>query len=80
MSSRAVGEEAQCQIEFEVPYDLGKFRCQMTVLVLTKNRAFSNIIGPGVFLYYKLTNYYQNHRRYVQSMDTGQLHGDAVSA
>ncbi|ORY30577.1 ligand-effect modulator 3 family [Naematelia encephala] len=52
-SSRAVGEEAQCEIEFEVPYAL----------------------GPGVFLYYKLTNYYQNHRRYVQSLDTSQLTG-----
>jgi hypothetical protein len=33
-----------------------------------------------VFLYYKLTNFYQNHRRYVKSVDTSQLHGDAVSA
>ncbi|ORX37203.1 ligand-effect modulator 3 family [Kockovaella imperatae] len=57
-SSRAVGERARCEIEFEVPYDLGK----------------------GVFLYYKLTNYYQNHRRYVQSVDTSQLRGSAQSA
>ena len=33
-SSRAVGQRARCEIEFEVPYDL----------------------GPGVFMYYKLTN------------------------
>lgn len=33
-SSRPVGERAQCEIQFEVPYNL----------------------GPGVFLYYKLTN------------------------
>jgi hypothetical protein len=52
-SSRAVGERAQCRIQFEVPYDL----------------------GPGVFLYYKLTGYYQNHRRYVQSFDADQLRG-----
>ncbi|KAL7420700.1 alkylphosphocholine resistance protein lem3 [Cryptotrichosporon argae] len=57
-STRSVGEEARCLIQFEVPYDL----------------------GPGVFLYYKLTNYYQNHRRYVQSFDTDQLSGTAVSA
>ncbi|KAK4688293.1 hypothetical protein P7C73_g1830, partial [Tremellales sp. Uapishka_1] len=56
-SSRAVGREAQCVIEFDVPYDL----------------------GPGVFLYYKLTNYYQNHRRYVQSLDSEQLKGDTRS-
>ncbi|KAK4699300.1 hypothetical protein P7C70_g6963, partial [Phenoliferia sp. Uapishka_3] len=32
-----------------------------------------------VFMYYKLTNYYQNHRRYVKSYESGQLHGDAKS-
>ncbi|GAA5823073.1 hypothetical protein JCM5353_007876 [Sporobolomyces roseus] len=32
-----------------------------------------------VFMYYKLTNYYQNHRRYVKSIDSSQLNGDAVS-
>jgi hypothetical protein len=35
-------------------------------------------MGPGVFLYYKLTNFYQNHRRYVKSLDTSQLSGNAV--
>ncbi|KAI5480429.1 hypothetical protein MNV49_000582 [Pseudohyphozyma bogoriensis] len=33
-----------------------------------------------VFMYYKLTNYYQNHRRYVKSIESGQLSGDASSA
>ncbi|CAG7935030.1 unnamed protein product, partial [Penicillium olsonii] len=32
-----------------------------------------------VFMYYRLTNFYQNHRRYVQSLDLNQLKGDAVS-
>ncbi|KAL1999204.1 hypothetical protein VTN02DRAFT_4891 [Thermoascus thermophilus] len=32
-------------------------------------------IGPPVFLYYRLTNFYQNHRRYVQSLDLDQLKG-----
>lgn len=36
-------------------------------------------LGRGVFLYYKLTNYYQNHRRYVQSFDSGQLLGNKRS-
>ncbi|KZF20716.1 Lem3/Cdc50 [Xylona heveae TC161] len=36
-------------------------------------------IGPPVFLYYRLTNFYQNHRRYVASLDDNQLKGDAVS-
>ncbi|KAK0524768.1 alkylphosphocholine resistance protein lem3 [Tilletia horrida] len=36
-------------------------------------------LGPSVFLYYKLTNYYQNHRRYIKSIDTDQLLGKQVS-
>lgn len=31
-------------------------------------------------MYYKLTNYYQNHRRYVQSYNSDQFKGDPVSA
>ena len=37
-------------------------------------------IGPPVFFYYRLTNFYQNHRRYVKSLDTDQLKGKAISA
>ncbi|KAI0048243.1 Lem3/Cdc50 [Auriscalpium vulgare] len=33
-------------------------------------------IDHTVLLYYKLTNFFQNHRRYVQSYDPGQLKGD----
>lgn len=37
-------------------------------------------ITPSVLLYYKLTNFYQNHRRYVQSYDANQLKGQFRSA
>lgn len=37
-------------------------------------------IGPPVLFYYRLTNFYQNHRRYVKSLDTNQLSGAAVPA
>ncbi|KAJ6500381.1 cell cycle control protein [Mycena sanguinolenta] len=37
-------------------------------------------IDPSVLLYYKLTNFFQNHRRYVKSLDTDQLKGKSVSA
>jgi len=33
----------------------------------------------NVFLYYGLTNFYQNHRRYVKSRDDKQLYGDLDS-
>ncbi|KAL8572781.1 hypothetical protein ACOMHN_030363 [Nucella lapillus] len=32
-----------------------------------------------VYMYYGLTNFYQNHRRYVRSRDDNQLHGDVMS-
>ncbi|KAI7863573.1 CDC50/LEM3 family [Spinellus fusiger] len=34
--------------------------------------------GP-IFLYYKITNFYQNHRKYVKSLSYSQLHGDAIT-
>lgn len=36
-------------------------------------------LSHSVFLYYKLTNFYQNHRRYVKSLDSDQLRGKFVS-
>ena len=33
-----------------------------------------------VLFYYRLTDFFQNHRRYVKSLDTNQLAGTAVSA
>jgi hypothetical protein len=39
-----------------------------------------NNISPPILFYYRLTNFYQNHRRYVKSLDTDQLKGDAKSA
>ncbi|OWB69675.1 hypothetical protein B5S30_g5101 [[Candida] boidinii] len=38
----------------------------------------NDITGP-VYLYYKLTNFYQNHRKYVESYSWAQLRGQAVA-
>ena len=38
-----------------------------------------NEIGPPVLLYYRLTSFYQNHRRYVKSLDQDQLKGKFIS-
>lgn len=35
-------------------------------------------MNPPVLLYYRLTNFYQNHRRYVKSFEPEQLKGTAV--
>lgn len=37
-------------------------------------------LNPPVLLYYRLTNFYQNHRRYVKSLDSNQLKGQAVNS
>lgn len=47
--------------------------------VCTLQFSLPNDIGPPVYLYYRLTNFYQNHRRYLKSLDTSQLEGDALS-
>ncbi|KAJ7105733.1 cell cycle control protein [Mycena crocata] len=36
-------------------------------------------IDPSVLFYYKLTNFFQNHRRYVKSLNSDQLKGKGVS-
>ncbi|KAF2129087.1 CDC50 family protein-like protein [Dothidotthia symphoricarpi CBS 119687] len=36
-----------------------------------------NEIKPPILFYYRLTNFYQNHRRYVKSVDIQQLKGTA---
>jgi hypothetical protein len=38
-----------------------------------------NTLDGPVLLYYKLTNFYQNHRRYVKSVSQDQLDGKAIS-
>lgn len=39
-----------------------------------------NSIKAPIYMYYKLTNFYQNHREYVESYDLDQLKGKAVNA
>lgn len=48
--------------------------------VCTLEFGIPNDLKPPVLLYYRLTNFYQNHRRYVKSLDTDQLKGKAVPA
>ncbi|KAM0713629.1 hypothetical protein Q7P37_010591 [Cladosporium fusiforme] len=38
-----------------------------------------DVLNPPVLLYYQLTNFYQNHRRYVKSFDSAQLNGEKRS-
>lgn len=47
--------------------------------VCTLEFEIPNNLPPPVFFYYRLTNFYQNHRRYVKSVDERQLKGEAVT-
>jgi len=46
--------------------------------VCTIQFTLPNPIGSPVYLYYRLTNFYQNHRRYVKSLQLDQLKGKFV--
>lgn len=58
------------------PYSTGNIS---NTPICTIQFSIPNDIGPPVFLYYRLSNFYQNHRRYVKSLDTSQLKGNALS-
>jgi len=47
--------------------------CNVTIDVKTRMKA-------PVYLYYRLDNYYQNHRRYVKSRNDNQLRGELVTS
>lgn len=63
-------------VEIEKRYDdkcdIGD-QCTITIDVDEK-------MEKPVYFYYKLTNYYQNHRRYVKSRSDTQLRGDKVTS
>jgi len=47
--------------------------CSMTIVI-------QDTMKKPIFVYYKLTNFYQNHRRYVKSRSDAQLSGDDVGS
>lgn len=62
-------------VEVTDPVTGGKFstkRCTIQFSVPVEMK-------PPVFLYYKLSNFYQNHRKYVKSFDAKQLKGEERS-
>jgi hypothetical protein len=68
------------QTNVTVQYPMSFTNDQTTVEVEESNRCYLQFevpesMGPPVLMYYHLTNFYQNHRRYVQSFDTDQLKG-----
>jgi LEM3 (ligand-effect modulator 3) family / CDC50 family len=48
--------------------------------ICTLQFSIDNDLKPPVLFYYRLTNFFQNHRRYVKSFDADQLKGVARTA
>lgn len=53
--------------------------CLEPLRIHTVHHTISSSLQSNVFMYYGLSNFYQNHRRYVKSRDDSQLNGDLSS-
>lgn len=56
---------------------ISRWRYDPATRVCQLQFAVPSDMAPPVFLYYRLTNFYQNNRRYVKSFDLKQLGGQA---
>ncbi|KAL6057402.1 ALA-interacting subunit [Balamuthia mandrillaris] len=65
-------------VEVEVRYD-NKCRSQNGTVCTVTLHVDEKMEEP-VYLYYKLSNYYQNHRKYVRSRNDAQLRGEKVTS
>lgn len=61
-------------------YNGSTIQANVSTIQCTINFTIPNELSPPVLFYYRLTNFYQNHRRYAKSFDSSQLSGQAVSA
>jgi len=64
-------------VEVKVRYDndkacIGQATCTITVPV-------PEAMSPPIFVYYQINNFYQNHRRYINSRSSTQLAGEVPS-
>ncbi|KAH8397896.1 hypothetical protein KR222_005788 [Zaprionus bogoriensis] len=66
------GGQCLCQIPFTLPED---FTVSDKIEKFEINTKIQSNCQGDVYMYYGLTNYYQNHRRYVKSRDDEQLLG-----
>eukprot|EP00922_Rhytidocystis_sp_ex-Travisia-forbesii_P013298 GHVS01019901.1.p1 GENE.GHVS01019901.1~~GHVS01019901.1.p1 ORF type:complete len:514 (-),score=84.87 GHVS01019901.1:189-1730(-) len=74
----------ECQVEYESPVSV---MSPTTIYVdITKDHCVGinydnpTISSTGIHMYYVLTNFYQNHRRYVNSLSPAQLAGTVFTS
>ncbi|KAG2468791.1 CC50A protein, partial [Polypterus senegalus] len=68
--------------EVAVPYDAEDLKLlgwRLFFRCFRRSCIFGPVVFCNVFMYYGLSNFYQNHRRYVKSRDDSQLNGDISS-
>ncbi|PHZ08970.1 Lem3/Cdc50 [Rhizopus microsporus ATCC 52813] len=53
---------------------------QLTVPRCTLDFTVPTTMKGPVYMYYRLTNFYQNHRQYIKNFDSSQLLGEVVSS
>jgi len=68
---------SQDVVEIDQQYDLN---CGDTPNNCSISITIPSTMTAPIFVYYKLTNFYQNHRRYVKSRSDTQLSGEDVSS
>jgi hypothetical protein len=61
-------------------YNGSVLKANVSTTLCTIDFTIPNEMNPPVLFYYRLTNFYQNHRRYAKSFNTDQLLGKAVPA
>jgi hypothetical protein len=79
-SSNTIAPEPASWTRSRVNYTYGPGNATVETTRCTLSFTIPNALNPPVLFYYKLTNFYQNHRRYAKSFNTAQLSGTAVSA
>lgn len=75
-SSNIVNQGNGCYLSTEAEgdtFDVDQHGCRITFRIEKHMKA-------PIYLYYQLENFYQNHRRYVQSRSDAQLRGDATAS
>lgn len=77
----ASGKVVEYEIRYDVPESDSKApnMCGAQPCAVWKKIEIEEEMKPPVYLYYKLENFYQNHRRYAKSRDDNQLAGNDVA-
>jgi len=78
-SETCTGDAMTCQLKnvgYDSNYDASPIPQQISDCSYQLNITITEDMKAPVYVYYKLTNFYQNHRRYVKSRSDSQLAGE----